>query len=158
MHTSNHMVRCVVDHLQSKCKKISSEGKFLLNNQKRSRAWPKGLETNFAYIKLFSWSFKTLLKAIFPVSIYLSTDKIKAGFLSSIPTLSFANEVFHECSLHEWTYEQMKRVNEWNYEWKKSAPVLSSLWQSTLLNFNLLPFSVRCSNSPKCFPFTTWFH
>lgn len=78
MHTSNHMVRWVANHLQSKCKKILCEGKFLLNNQKHSRAWPRGLETNFAYFKLFLLIFWGSSESNFPC-IYLPKHRQDKG-------------------------------------------------------------------------------
>lgn len=102
MHISNH----VVNHLHRKCKKILPEEKFLLNHHKMLKNLNSEVSKQTLLMSNFaSWSFGTFWKGIFPIFIHLSTNKIKAGFLSFILTLYFANLVFHWCSLNEWTHE-----------------------------------------------------
>lgn len=142
----------------NKCKEILCEGKFLLNNQKHSRAWPRGLETNFAYFKLFLLIFRDSSESNFPC-IYLPKHRQDKGRIPVSYSYPVVCQLDVPWMFFAWVNACATEKSEWvDYEWEKSAPILSSLWQSTLLNCSLLPFSVRCSNSPKFVPFTTWFH
>lgn len=72
-----------VNHLHGKCKKITLEGKLLLNYEKSQELELEVSKQTLLTSNFASLSFGALWKAIFPIFIHLSPDKIRAGFLSS---------------------------------------------------------------------------